>query len=173
MDLNTYQNLAKRTFVDLGSQEKNYRHMELGVFGEIGEVLEIIKKNFAYGKDIDEAKLKLELGDIMWYLANLFSMNNINLNSMLFPTEKWTRSFVTDKLLFTDVLQQFSQHNYPYLVMFVMNICNAFNLKFDSVLEDNINKLKVRYPESFDSNKAIDKDEAEELKVVELNKQKS
>lgn len=172
MDLNTYQELAKRTFVDLGSPEKNYRHMELGVFTEVMEVLDIMKKNFAYGKEIDEVALRLELGDVMWYLANLFTMNNIPLNSILFPTQKWTREFVSEKLMFTDIMEEFRQHNYPYMIMLVLNISNAFGFKFDSILEENINKLKVRFPDSFDADKAINKDEELESEVVELNNSK-
>ena len=44
----------------------------IGLYGEVGEFNEIIKKCLFQGKELDEdtvAHLKSELGDIMWYIA--------------------------------------------------------------------------------------------------------
>lgn len=46
----------------------------LGLAGESGEVADIIKKVVHHGRDLDaemEAKLKRELGDVLWYAAHL------------------------------------------------------------------------------------------------------
>lgn len=45
--------------------------MALGVGGESGEVLEVIKKGNRPGREVDVPHLKEEIGDVMWYLANL------------------------------------------------------------------------------------------------------
>lgn len=40
----------------------------LGLGGESGEVLELVKKHLYHGKDLDREKLILELGDVLWYV---------------------------------------------------------------------------------------------------------
>jgi len=40
----------------------------LGLGGEAGEVLELVKKHFYHGKPLDREKLIAELGDVLWYL---------------------------------------------------------------------------------------------------------
>ncbi|UCV26717.1 nucleoside triphosphate pyrophosphohydrolase family protein [Ferribacterium limneticum] len=55
-------------FIDpKGSQIEDLLHGALGVAGEGGEVVDIIKKAWAYGKPLDHAHLIEEIGDAMWY----------------------------------------------------------------------------------------------------------
>lgn len=41
----------------------------LGLAGESGEVVDLVKKGIFHGKGINEEHLKKELGDVMWYVA--------------------------------------------------------------------------------------------------------
>lgn len=41
----------------------------LGLTGEVGEVTELVKKHLGHGKHLDLEALKLELGDVRWYLT--------------------------------------------------------------------------------------------------------
>lgn len=41
----------------------------MGLCGESGEAIEIVKKHLAQGHELDRAHLAKELGDIAWYLA--------------------------------------------------------------------------------------------------------
>ncbi len=41
----------------------------LGLAGESGEVVDIIKKHEFQGHKLDELQVKLELGDVLWYVA--------------------------------------------------------------------------------------------------------
>ena len=41
----------------------------LGLAGEAGETLDMIKKWIFHEKDLDREHLKKELGDVMWYMA--------------------------------------------------------------------------------------------------------
>lgn len=55
-------------FIDpKGSQIEDLLHGALGVAGEGGEVVDIIKKSWAYGKPLDRAHLIEEIGDAFWY----------------------------------------------------------------------------------------------------------
>lgn len=41
----------------------------LGIAGEAGETIDIVKKHIFHQKPLDTEHLKKELGDIMWYIA--------------------------------------------------------------------------------------------------------
>ena len=43
----------------------------LGLAGEAGEVVDIVKKSLYHGHDWDIDKLNLELGDVQWYVSEL------------------------------------------------------------------------------------------------------
>lgn len=75
----------------------------LGLAGESGEVLDMIKKWIFHEKDLDREHLKKEIGDVMWYVAML---------------------------------------------------CESFGFDLDEILQMNVDKLKARYPEGFDPEKA-------------------
>ena len=74
MDFKTYQRKARLTaqYPNLGS---NNIYPTLGLVGEAGEVAEKVKKVIRDKKGIfdDESKkeIKKELGDVLWYLSNL------------------------------------------------------------------------------------------------------
>lgn len=75
----------------------------LGLAGEAGETLDMIKKWIFHEKDLDREHFKKELGDVMWYMAM---------------------------------------------------ICYSFGFDLDEILQMNIDKLKARYPEGFDTERA-------------------
>lgn len=41
----------------------------MGLNGEAGECIDIVKKYLFQGHDLDEAHLAIELGDVAWYIA--------------------------------------------------------------------------------------------------------
>ena len=43
----------------------------LGLAGEVGEVVELIKKDRYHGLPLDADKLRSEVGDVLWYLTDL------------------------------------------------------------------------------------------------------
>lgn len=73
MNFSEYQKAARRTAV----YPKSYRvvYPVLGLCGETGEVAEKVKKQIRDGSAATQAEVKgliaLELGDVLWYLANL------------------------------------------------------------------------------------------------------
>ena len=76
MDLNTYQEGARRTarYPNVG---ENPTYPTLGLCGESGEVADKVKKvlrdhDGVFSEEIRQA-LKLELGDVLWYVAQLAS----------------------------------------------------------------------------------------------------
>lgn len=65
-----YQNLAQRTANTKGWYEK-VENGVMGLCGESGEVIDIIKKARFQGHDFEREKLIEELGDVLWYCAEL------------------------------------------------------------------------------------------------------
>ena len=63
---NEYQ---KQCMTTLDFKQYNLEYLGLGLAGETGEVIEIIKKALYQGHDLDEEHLAIELGDVAWYLS--------------------------------------------------------------------------------------------------------
>ena len=55
----------------------------LGLAGEAGETLDMVKKWLFHEKDLDLEHLKKELGDVMWYVAMLCDSFGFNLDEIL------------------------------------------------------------------------------------------
>ena len=108
MTINEYQNLAMRTVNPELSKEQMLINSVMGLCGESGEAIDIVKKWYAHGHELDREHLKKELGDIAWYLAEA---------------------------------------------------ATALDLDLSDVLEGNIDKLKKRYPEGFETEKSLKRDE--------------
>lgn len=73
MTLNDYQFLAQRTSNKTLSPDDHLMNGMLGLAGETGECCDLVKKCFYQdGRDIRQ-KLKDELGDCLWYIAEAAS----------------------------------------------------------------------------------------------------
>ncbi len=49
----------------------NLGHSAMGIIGEAGEIVELMKKHLYYGKNLDVEKLKNEMGDVLFYMQAL------------------------------------------------------------------------------------------------------
>ncbi len=83
MNIKEYCEAVKRTMADLGYREKDNLHMIMGMATEVGELMDIFKKNFAYKKEIDWVNAKEEIGDLMWYVANFCNINGFDIEEIL------------------------------------------------------------------------------------------
>ena len=72
MELLEYQRLAQRTSNTKTSSEKIENGL-MGLNGEAGECIDILKKYRFQGHDLDRNKLLDELGDVLWYVAETAS----------------------------------------------------------------------------------------------------
>ena len=109
MTINEYQELAMRTVNPKLNKDEILINSVMGLCGESGEAIDIVKKWFAHGHELDREHLKKELGDIAWYLAEA---------------------------------------------------ATALDITLESVLEANVEKLKKRYPEGFETKRSIERDDA-------------
>ncbi|MEE1031019.1 MAG: nucleoside triphosphate pyrophosphohydrolase family protein [Ruminococcus sp.] len=107
MTINEYQKLAMTTLNPKLSEKDILINGVMGLCGESGEAIDIVKKHLAQGHELDREHLIDELGDIAWYLAETAQVLGVTL---------------------------------------------------EEVLERNINKLKKRYPEGFETQKSLERE---------------
>ena len=66
---NDYQRQAMQTLNPALSRKDVLLNGVMGLCGEAGEAIDIVKKHLHQGHELDKEKLANELGDIAWYLA--------------------------------------------------------------------------------------------------------
>ena len=84
MTLNFYQKKAVKTLIRNDVLKNLIIRMSLGLCGESGEIAEKVKKYMRedYGEKELKEKIKSELGDVLWYIATLSNLFNINLGDI-------------------------------------------------------------------------------------------
>ena len=84
--MKAHEELVRKMFKTRGYIDgKDYEalHAAVGLAGEAGEVLDIIKKVAFMGKPLDSTKLKKELGDVEFYLRALYRAYGIDRDTVL------------------------------------------------------------------------------------------
>lgn len=182
-----YQELASRTCPDLGKID-NERHMNLGVITEIAECLDVFKKYMAYKKPMDLVNVGEELADATWYVCNKSRFQNIPLDDLdgayadiknfietkMFLKPGLTQEVKTEAILIIILGMYCSESNSIYRAPIIQIACfkiiaEWYGLDFFQCLTNNIEKLKVRYPEKFSNEAAQNRNleaEREKLEVT-------
>ena len=83
MTINEYQKLAMKTLNPALNKKDVLINGVMGLCGESGEAIDIVKKWLAQGHELDREKLAKELGDIAWYLAETAYALEIPLEDVL------------------------------------------------------------------------------------------
>ena len=83
MQVNEYQQLAMATLNPNLSRKDVLINSVMGLCGESGEAIDIVKKWLAQGHDLDKERLMKELGDIAWYLAEAATALDLPLEDVL------------------------------------------------------------------------------------------
>lgn len=104
MTVEEYQRLAMSTLNPALDRKEVLINSVMGLCGESGEAIDIVKKWLAQGHALDKEHLAKELGDVAWYLAEA---------------------------------------------------ATALDIPLETILRGNLDKLKKRYPEGFDTARSI------------------
>ena len=107
MTVNEYQKLAMTTLNPALDQKDVLINSVMGLCGEAGEAIDIVKKWLAQGHELDKDRLAKELGDVAWYLAEA---------------------------------------------------ATALDIPLEDILKANLDKLKKRYPQGFESARSLNRD---------------
>lgn len=109
-----YQRLANRTAarepVPITPEQSDLLNWITGLTGEAGEVADLVKKGIFHGQGIDKAKIKRELGDVLWYVAAC---------------------------------------------------CKTLGFSLSEVMEENVEKLRKRFPEGFSTERSTFREEVD------------
>ena len=82
MDINDFQQKSTRTLNRALPDSEQLLNMVIGLVGEAGEVLDLLKKHRYQGHDLNKKKLAEELGDVFYYLAGVATSVNIDLDKI-------------------------------------------------------------------------------------------
>lgn len=104
---NEYQRLALRTASGIEQYDLILNGV-MGLNGEAGECIDIVKKHLFQGHPLDTDKLLDELGDVLWYVA------------------------IT---------------------------ADGIGVPFEDIMQHNIDKLRKRYPDGFDAERSIHRED--------------
>ncbi len=83
MEINEYQKLAMVTLNKSLNEKDVLINSVMGLCGESGEVIDIVKKHLAQGHELNKEKMIEELGDVAWYLAEAATALNVSLEEIL------------------------------------------------------------------------------------------
>ena len=111
MEANEYQRLAMTTLNPELEKRDVLINSVMGLCGESGEAIDIVKKWLAQGHELDKEHFAKELGDIAWYLAEA---------------------------------------------------ATAIGYDLETILQNNIDKLKARYPHGFEAERSMHRKEGDE-----------
>ena len=82
MTVNEYQRLAMATLNPALDRKEVLINSVMGLCGESGESIDIVKKWLAQGHELDKVRLAKELGDVAWYLAEAATALDIPLEEI-------------------------------------------------------------------------------------------
>jgi NTP pyrophosphatase (non-canonical NTP hydrolase) len=162
MNLETYKTMAMVT-ADYPHYKSNLLYPSLGLLGETGEALNTLKKMLRDDKSTTltkerRLKLKGELGDVMWYIANIAHHTHSSLQpaqtlvelaiqekpdifdaafKMMLRAHELSRlCLAPDDLRMSDAIIR--------MITAMDEMCTACSLTLDSVTDYNIEKLASR-----------------------------
>lgn len=172
MELNKFQELSKRTMPFKGEPKNNVEYENgltnyaLGLIGECTEVL---------GAANDREAILKEIGDVAHYAFGLLTFLNDTYEPLANYVVEGSRESIIDKIIIlsgeiSEQVKKFIYHRHELnsskvktaLKMLIKNLIELavfYDSTLEQICEMNIDKLKMRYPDSFnveDSKKRVD-----------------
>jgi NTP pyrophosphatase (non-canonical NTP hydrolase) len=177
-----YQDLAMRT---CSPTNKDTIQAVLGLISECGEFATQIKNHRAQGHDLDTSNLIEEIGDELWYFAMYCETSGRSLSNYITdPKVHFDQELALEGLIlgwaltigglakeelvgYKDALADVrTMECIMGLVTILGHICYMLGTDLESVMEKNINKLRVRYPEKFEPEQSLNRDTEAEQEVL-------
>lgn len=83
MTANEYQRLAMTTRNADMTDRDTLINGVMGLCGESGEVIDLVKKHLAQGFPLDREHIVKELGDVMWYIAEIATVMGVTMEEIM------------------------------------------------------------------------------------------
>lgn len=182
MNWNEYLNLSEKTLSEefhCGGKIERLLHSLIGILTECDELLE----NYDGSKKFDPINIKEELGDLLWYMAILgrdlkidmpvktFTKRNTNPREVIIDIARQSlkgldilkKKLYYNKQVEENILTSISNS----LFILIMEYAFFYDINIESSFDRNIEKLKARYGDKFESERAINRNLTEERKILE------
>ena len=161
MTTQEYQLEAARTLPRLGFN-KDVRHMQMGVKTELGELLDAFKKHYIYGKPLDKVNLLEEAGDVLWYIAGDYTIND-----EAFVIYKPDFKIKSTEEVVDRLMKAMSIDYIPEVTSTIVALCEYLVFDIENVMEVNIAKLRARSDKQFNAEKFLNRDLDNEREILE------
>ena len=108
MTINEYQKLAMMTLNPELDKKDVLINGVMGLCGESGEVIDIVKKHLAQGHALDKEKIIKELGDVAWYMAEIATVLDVELEEVFVQNieklkKRYPEGFSVERSMHRDV----------------------------------------------------------------------
>jgi len=167
-----FRDSARTSSVDQANLNFKVLHGAMGICTEVIE----FRTSFEEG---DDKNVRQELGDIFWYIAETCRGIGITMNDLDFTLGVSMNSVDTlvekagelldqaKRIVFynTSIDKEKINDLLNILCTELQAIIDDYGYDLEELLDQNIQKLRIRFPHSFDAEKAVNRDVAKEEKV--------
>ena len=188
-----YIPLAMRTCKPLPVAD-HINHMGLGIVGEMGEIVDQLKKAYIYGKPLDQVNIIEEVGDVAYYVAGIVNLvpslhgfldsaelpNSVNLERLHEAKSKVTRTILLNTMSATNLVvdlgvivdvdgiaSEDAESVAKTLCMFLYATTVLLDVDLGQACEVNIAKLAKRYGDKYSDYAATNRDTDAERAILE------
>jgi NTP pyrophosphatase (non-canonical NTP hydrolase) len=180
LSFSEYQKLAMRTkSKSYGTGDKTSMIVSaLGLCGEAGELCDALSFRPLSGKDYTD-NVKKELGDIAWYIAHACECFGYPMDDVAKIPEGFVGTgAISENVMamcasagkLADIIKKYIAHGHALdtggvikhlneVFLHLIGVCGQFGWGIEGIMQLNIDKLKARYPEGFDANRSINRDD--------------
>ena len=155
-----FQSNCLRTFKRKDTIEEDLFHCHMGIYTETAELVDAFKKNFAYNKEIDITNVSEEIADAVFYLVVRKWLLKEELQEPMFVQYE----NIEEHLKAIMAWQNCSDDS---LINDLYSLCEAFQIDFWKSLDNNVAKLKIRFPDKYSDENAVNRDLENERKELE------
>ncbi len=166
--LDTYEEEALRTL----GPHNDLLYLTIGLVGEVGEVIDYAKKTLYHGHKYQAEKFAEEIGDVCWYAAAICHNQGIYFadvaswpavavknDEIVLNPEKILNlaSLCSPSLLKEHIENGTIQGPLIRLMKELKGVAFEAHLKFEDILNQNISKLKKRYPKGYSHKSSVER----------------
>lgn len=166
VNLETYEQEALRTL----GPHNDLLYLTIGLVGEIGEVIDYAKKTLYHGHEYEADKFSEEIGDVCWYVAAICHNQGIYFSDVaswpasaadkedvVLNPEKILNlaSLASPSLIKEHIENGTIQGPLIRLMREIKEVAYEAHLSFEEILNQNIRKLKMRYPDGYTHKSSI------------------
>jgi NTP pyrophosphatase (non-canonical NTP hydrolase) len=179
MQIHSMQGYEREVKRLLGAHDSEISAYALGLSGEVGEVVDLLKKAWGHGHPLDREKLKKEIGDAMWYviaLALQFGIPVANVTPRRLIDDIGHEHRGQRPLLIVELVSRVvhkaagfwyrdGSHDLRFPERFARCLRDVFDqleqlalengIGLTETLQANVDKLRARYPDGFSAEASI------------------